>query len=80
VIGDCAVVVIGDGEQRTPDDPCYLLKQGGAWKVLPELARWQDDSFELTEEQKRAFESLEKQYEEEQKRLRERGKGRPQGK
>jgi hypothetical protein len=70
VSGDCAVVVVGDGAKPTPDDPAYLLKQDGQWKVLPEVTQWKDEAVTLTEKQEEAFTQLTKVYEETQKQMR----------
>ena len=70
VIGDCAVMVVGDHQRPAPDDPCYFLNQGGQWKVLPKLTDWQESYFEFTDTQKQAFVILTAHYEAEQKRLR----------
>ncbi len=72
VSGDCAVVVIGDDEEPTLNDPdpAYLLRQNGEWKVLLKLTNWKQDFIELNDDQKRAFTQLEATYKETRKRLR----------
>lgn len=59
VIEDCALVVCGDHDEPTADDPAYLIKQGGEWKVLLGLTSWKRDIFELSEQQKSRFTELE---------------------
>lgn len=70
VSGDCAVVVIGDGENPTPDDPAYLLRQEGNWRVFPRLAQWDELSTALTLQQRETFTRLGSAYKEAKKELR----------
>ena len=43
--GDCAVVVINEskkgGKKSFDIDPAYLIKQGGEWKVFPDVSDWE---------------------------------------
>lgn len=43
--GDCAVVIINEskkaGEKAFDIDPAYLIKQGGEWKVFPDVSDWE---------------------------------------
>jgi hypothetical protein len=53
ILEDCAVVI---GKQSEMDlDPVYLLKQGGQWRVLPTITRYDHQSFELSEVQQARF-------------------------
>jgi len=70
VSGDCAVVVVGDGEAPAPDDPAYLLRQNNQWKVFPGLSAWDEDAFDLTVPQREAFTKLREAYKEAKKQLR----------
>ena len=45
-VEDCAVVIF---ESPTDPDPAYLIKQDGAWRVLPKLTQFNRDYFELQE-------------------------------
>lgn len=42
--GDCALVVTNEskkaGEKPFDLDPAYLIKQGGEWKVFPDVSDW----------------------------------------
>ena len=59
-IEDCAVVVIF--ESATDPDPAYLIKQSGAWRVLPKLTQYNRDYFELQEAALARFRELEKWF------------------
>ena len=69
-IEDCGVVLIGD--QPFPDDPAYLLKQEGRWKILLGLTNWRREYFELSDTQTKAFEQLEEHHQITKQALRER--------
>lgn len=58
VIEECAVVLLGDNLSPSADDPGYLLKQDGKWKIIPALTDWEDDYIELTNKQKISFQKL----------------------
>jgi hypothetical protein len=58
-IEDCAVVLIF--ESPTDPDPTYLIKQNGAWRVLPELTEFK--YFDFSEATLTRFRDLEKWFE-----------------
>ena len=60
VQGECAMVTVGDGEEPSPDDPFYLIRQDGRWKFLPGLTRWNEQGVVLTDGEKKIFAELEK--------------------
>jgi hypothetical protein len=47
-------------ESPTDPDPAYLIKQEGAWRVLPKLTQYNRDYFELPEAVLARFRELEK--------------------
>ena len=57
---DCAVVVTFDSP--TDPDPAYLIKQGGAWRVLPKVTQFNRDYFEFPEATLGRFRELEKWF------------------
>jgi hypothetical protein len=59
-VEDCAVVVIL--ESPTDPDPAYLIKQDGAWRVLPKLTQYNRDYFEFPETTLARFRELEKWF------------------
>jgi len=59
-VEECAVVVIL--ESPTDPDPAYLIKQDGAWRVLPRLTQFNRDYFELPEAALVRFRELEKWF------------------
>lgn len=69
-VGDFAVVTVGDGEEPAPDDPFYLIRRDGEWKILPSLTRWKDEQLNLTEAQETALSGLEKFHDQMRKELR----------
>ncbi len=62
MIEDCAVVILY--EKPTDPDPAYLIKQRGAWRVLPELTEYKEPEFELSEAVVGRFQTLERWYRE----------------
>jgi hypothetical protein len=68
--GDCAVIIVGIHDNPNPDDPAYMILQDGHWKVLPSIAMWQQDDFNLSGSQKKAFEELSLKFKLEKSRLR----------
>jgi hypothetical protein len=70
VLGECAVVTIGDSVKPTPDDPFYLIRRDGKWKLLPSLMHWNEDGVVLTEGEKKNFAELEKFHDANRKKIR----------
>lgn len=64
--GDCAVVIINESKKagrKTFDiDPVYLIKQGGEWKVFPDLTDW-DIAESVAKDKVASFKKLEAWYE-----------------
>lgn len=65
VEGDCAVVVINESKKegrKTFDiDPAYLIKQGGEWKVFPDITDW-DIAESVAKDKVESFKKLEAWY------------------
>ena len=70
VIEGCGALIIGDGEKPAVDDPAYIIKQGGEWKVLLKLTDWNRPHFKISEQQKKAFEQLQTHISAKKKELR----------
>ncbi len=70
VVGDCAVVIVGDNLSPSADDPAYFLRQDGVWKIIPALTDWEDDYIELSEEERKSFGELTEHVEEQKSILR----------
>jgi hypothetical protein len=60
--GDCAVVIINEskkaGEKAFDIDPAYLIKQGGEWKVFPDVSDW-DIAEQVAKDKVDSFKKLE---------------------
>lgn len=60
--GDCAVVVINEskkeGRKAFDFDPAYLIKQGGEWKVFPDVSDW-DVAEQVAKDKVDSFKKLE---------------------
>jgi hypothetical protein len=72
VDNDCAIVVFTDSKKDGINGPtffpAFLIKQGGEWRVLLFLVKWDRPEFTTTTEQKKRFETLGKWFEEDMKR------------
>ena len=60
--GDCAVVIINEsrkaGVKSFDLDPAYLIKQGGEWKIMPDLSDW-DIAEQVAKDKVDSFKTLE---------------------
>ena len=70
--GDCAVVVVNEstkeGRKAFDIDPAYLIKQGGEWRVLPDISDW-DIAEQVAKGKVDSYKKLEAWFKERQEEL-----------